>query len=73
MTGIFSALGSLLGLLSRVADLWNRKRDRDAGRNEQKVADLEKTARILEGQRDVATRTPDNPDALAKRMRDGQL
>ena len=50
-----------------------REEDRQAGRDQVRVADLEKTSRILEEQRDEAAKPGADPRAVLERMRRGGL
>ncbi len=59
---MIKAITSLLGILSGVMSYFNRKQDRDAGKNELKVDQLEKENEILKEQRDTRIDSIDSAD-----------
>ncbi len=62
--GLAEAFSAILAWLGR-------ERDRQAGRDQVRVADLEQTSRILEEQRDEAAKPGADPGAVLDRMRRG--
>jgi len=62
-------LAGVVEAFNLVMTFLGRERDRQAGRDEQKAADLAKTTQILEGQRDEAAKPLPAAGDLLERMR----
>lgn len=59
----------LLEAFNLVMTWLGRERDRQAGRDQQRVGDLEQASRILEGQRDEASKPGADPERILDGMR----
>lgn len=63
----------LVKLVNAILTWLGREQDRQAGRDQVRVAALKETSHILEGQRDVASQPPPSADDVDRLMRDGKL
>lgn len=69
IAALLRGLTALAGVADTVLTAWQRHQDRAAGRTAQRADDLETTSRILEGQRDEASKPAADPGALLECMR----
>lgn len=63
-------LAGFVQLLNVLADLFRTEQDKQAGRNEQRLATSDEANKILEKQRDEATAKRDTPTMLLSGMHD---
>lgn len=72
LTALISTGGKLFGLISSFLNAKQRNADREAGRNEQRVKDLEAQAQVKDAMLDAAVNSP-TPDNVIDRLRDGKF
>lgn len=70
---IAKLLAGLVQLLNVLADLFRTEQNKQAGRNEQRLATSDEANRILEKQRDAATAKRDTPNDILNGMRDNKF